>query len=222
MSTGAAPVFVSSTKSMTTGSSDSTSLMTTAADAGPAVASSAAMVAKEPIRARLFMARTLSVPALRVALTRDTRSVKLATLRALPCGAVMDVTEPQPRWRHRLTLLRGHARRSYAVAFYEPAQRRGKFAVLGSGAGSVELAALVHPPLPWDDAMFEVLAAAAEADDGKRSELVDAVALGIDRELAHARARSAADGAAAAGARRRRGRAAPATVRRRVARSGSG
>ena len=32
-----------------------------------------------------------------------------------------------------------------------------------AGPGSVELAALVHPPSPWDDAMFEVLAAADAA-----------------------------------------------------------
>ena len=58
MSTGAAPVFMISTKSATIGSSDSTSLMTIAAEALAAVAARAPATASEATRPRRAKVRS--------------------------------------------------------------------------------------------------------------------------------------------------------------------
>jgi hypothetical protein len=71
---------------------------------------------------------------------------------------------------YRVALRRSDAVRPHTVAYYEPAGRRGKFAVVMPPTPPVELTALQQPPSPWDDALLALLEATDEVSGAVASD----------------------------------------------------
>jgi hypothetical protein len=63
------------------------------------------------------------------------------------------------------------------VAFYEPAQERGRYAALGNSYQSVALTNVHTPPALWDDAMLDLMVA-AEQEDAERAQVAGKQATG--------------------------------------------